>query len=102
MVIASANLIAVRPGDKILGGYIMIFLESPIGKALLGSFQRGTTVMNINYTDIMEMEITLPEKREQQQIVEEYQSELILYTESLVKAEKRFAKTKDIIYRKLF
>ena len=37
-IIASANLVVIRPKDKVLGEYIKIFLESPIGIAMIKSF----------------------------------------------------------------
>ncbi len=100
-VIASANLLVIRPGDKILGPYIYIFLESPVGRALLASFQRGTTLMNLNHTDLMELEIPLPEMAEQQELTAHYTAELKLYLATIGQAEERFQKNKQQIYHRL-
>jgi restriction endonuclease S subunit len=101
IVIASANIIVIRPNDRILSDYLKIFLESPVGIALVKSFQRGTTVVNINHTDIMEMEIPLLSMEEQKVLVEKYTREAELYKKTIAKAEKRFLEEKEKIYNKL-
>ena len=100
-IIASANLIVVRPKERVLGEYIKIFFESPIGLAIIKSFQRGTTIMNINHSDIMEMEIPIISIGEQKEIVNKYKNELNIYNKSVNEAESKWAKTKDNLYNKL-
>jgi restriction endonuclease S subunit len=100
-VIASANVIAIRPKDKDLGRYIQIFLESPIGMAMIKSFQRGTTIMNINHSDIMEMEIPIIPIHEQQEMIRQYDQELKLYKKVINEAETRWETTKHTLYNKL-
>ena len=102
MVIASANLIVIRPKDKLKGQFLKIFFESPVGLAMIKSFQRGTTVMNINYADIMEMEIPLFDTAKQEEIIEHYQKELTEYKEAIKKADSRWSTVKDNIYKQLF
>jgi type I restriction-modification system DNA methylase subunit len=101
IIIASANVIVIRPKDKILGEYIKIFFESPIGMAIIKSFQRGTTIMNINYSDIMEMEIPLLSMDEQKKMIENYNEELRIYKDAALKAENRWNDIKNSIYEKL-
>lgn len=100
-IIASANVIVIRPTDKIFGEYIKIFLESPIGMAMIKSFQRGTTVMNINHSDIMEMEIPIIPLREQQEMINEYKAEFNRYKGTIGEAERRWENTKQNLYNKL-
>lgn len=100
-VIASANLIVIRPNEKVKGEFIKIFFESPIGLAVIKSFQRGTTIMNINHADIMEMEIPLLPISKQQEIINQYQEELNRYKETIKKAENRWKIIKDNIYNEL-
>lgn len=71
-IIASANVIVIRPKEGMLGAYLKIFLDSPIGMAIIPSFQRGTVIMNINHLDIMEMEIPLFPLEKQQELVERH------------------------------
>ncbi|MEA4836493.1 MAG: restriction endonuclease subunit S [Anaeromusa sp.] len=101
IVIASANLIVIRPKEKIKGEFIKIFFESPVGLAIIKSFQRGTTIMNINYSDIMEMEIPLLPIGKQQDMIDQYNEELIIYKEAIKKAEARWSNIKDKIYNEL-
>ncbi len=100
-VIASANLIVIRPKDKVKGEFIKIFFESPVGLALIKSFQRGTTIMNINYADIMEMEIPLLPLNKQQAMIDQYYEELQKYQDAVRKAEVRWSNIKERIYNEL-
>lgn len=102
MIIASANIVVIRPRDEILGSYIKMFLESPVGTTLIKSFQRGTTIMNINHSDIMELEIPLLPVYQQRDMVAEYEKELQFYKESIKKAEDRWHKTRNRIYQRLY
>jgi len=101
LLIASANIITVRFKGDILSEYVKIFLESPVGTTLIRSFQRGSTVMNINPGDIGELEIPVPSLKRQRQIVGEYLSELDIYTEVINRAEKRWRDKKNQLYKKI-
>lgn len=101
IIIASANLIVIRPKEKVKGEFIKIFFESPLGLAMVKSFQRGTTIMNINHTDIMEMEIPLVPLSKQQEMIEQYYDELKTYKETVRKAVERWTKIKGNIYNEL-
>ncbi len=100
-IIASANLIVIRPKKKVTGEYIKIFLESPIGLAIIKSFQRGTTIMNINHSDIMEMEIPLTPMSAQREIINKYNDELAIYKSAISEAASRWAAIKNSLYNKL-
>lgn len=101
IVIASANVIVIRPNNRVLSDYLKIFLESPVGIALIKSFQRGTTIVNINHTDIMEMEIPLLSIEEQKELIAHYKAESILYQQAVSKAEERYLREKEKIYERL-
>jgi hypothetical protein len=100
-IIASANLIVIRPKEKLKSEYIKIFFESPIGLAIIKSFQRGTTVMNINHSDIMEMEIPLIPMPEQKEMINKYNIEFSEYKKTITEAETRWSKVKNSLYNKL-
>lgn len=102
MVIASANVIVIRPSEKILPEYLRIFLESPVGTAMVKSFQRGGAVMNINHNDIAEMDIPLLTTGEQQKLVDLYIDGVGSYKETVKKAEKRWVETKNKIYDSIY
>ena len=101
IVIASANVIVIRPNHRVLSDYLRIFFESPVGIALIKSFQRGTTVVNINHVDIAEMEIPLLSMEEQKELADKYAKEAALFRETVAKAEKRFQEEKEKIYNRL-
>jgi restriction endonuclease S subunit len=100
-IIASANLIVIRPKEKVKGEYIKIFFESPVGRAIIKSFQRGTTIMNINHADIMEMEISLLPLSKQQEMIDRYYEELKVYKENIRMVESRWSNIKENIYNEL-
>lgn len=102
MVIASANIIVIRPAQRILPEYLRIFLESPVGTAMVKSFQRGGVVMNINHNDIAEMDVPLISTELQQKIIEEYRMEFACYKERIRKAEDRWQQVKAQLYDKLY
>jgi len=97
-VIASANLIVIRAKQRVLGGFIKLFLESPTGQAMTSSFQRGTTILNFNFSDVMEMEIPLPPMEVQQQLVSRYKDEQQVYQKTITEAQRRWDDTKSTIY----
>lgn len=100
-IIASANLIVVRPKDRVKGEYIKLFFESPIGLAMIKSFQRGTTIMNINHSDIMEMEIPLLSIKDQQEMIDKYHEEWSIYKKTIGEAERRWSNIRNNLYNKL-
>ena len=100
-IIASANFLVIRPRGELIGDYIRIFLESPVGQAIIQSFQRGTTVMNINHADLMEMELPAISKPQQEEIINKYNQEQELYKTTIRKAETRWTQIKNSLYNKL-
>lgn len=99
IVIASSNIIVIRPGKEILGEYIKIFFDTPVGNMMIKSFQRGSTVMNINHTDIMEMEVPLLPLEKQEEMVSTYKKELKKYKQTMLEAAKKLEQTKNQIYK---
>lgn len=100
-IIASANLIVIRPSSRVLGGYMKIFFESLVGLSMIKSFQRGTSVMNINHSDIMEMEIPLISLEQQIKMVNQYSSEQKQYLQAVKEAEDRWQTIKHSLYEQL-
>ena len=103
MVIASSNLCVIRPKGRLLNGtYLKLFLESETGMKLIKSLQRGTTIVNINYQDICELEIPTPSLDEQLDIANEYLEGLEAYTKVIKEAEYAWSKIKHNVMKKLF
>ena len=100
-VIASANIMVIRFKEAVMSDYVKIFMESPLGRTMIKSFQRGSTVMNINPKDIGEMEVPIANLAEQKAIVAEYLHENKLYIETIKKAEQRWAIQQQEIFEKI-
>ena len=100
-VIASANIIVVRFKERINSDYVKIFLESPVGTTLIHSFQRGTTIMNLNPKDIGELGIPLLDYHVQDEIVNKYKKNYQAYKETVRSATKRWVEEKQSIYQRL-
>ncbi|WP_425058886.1 hypothetical protein SCACP_35340 [Sporomusa carbonis] len=98
IVIASANVIVARLSEKVLPLYLKIFLESPIGQMLVKSFQRGTTVMNINPNDLGELEIPLLPLEKQHQLAARFDEEYRRYRQELAEIEQRWERERLGIY----
>ena len=103
MVIASSNLCVIRPNSKLINGtYLKLFLESEAGMKIIKSLQRGTTIVNINYQDICELEVPVPPMDEQLEIANEYNAGLSLYKKTIAAAEEAWTMIKNSVKSKLF
>ncbi|MDO7907575.1 restriction endonuclease subunit S [Paenibacillus sp. JX-17] len=102
MVIVSANMIVIRFNEQVDSLYAKIFLESPAGMALIQSFQRGTTVMNLNPADVGEIEIPFLPLERQKAISEAYRKEKQLYSETVQAASRRWEGQREQIYSALY
>ncbi|WP_339178422.1 N-6 DNA methylase [Paenibacillus sp. FSL R5-0701] len=102
MVIASANMIVIRFREQVNSMYAKMFLESPVGLAFIQSFQRGTTVMNLNPADVGEIEIPLWPMERQLTMSQQYVEEKKLYMETLQAATQRWEQQKEQMYMALF
>lgn len=89
--IASSNVIVIRPDVRELKSlYLKIFLDSPIGVKIISQAQQGTTVMNLSYRDLNDIEIPLPTIERQEEVALQYEYELRCYQDAVVKAERRW------------
>lgn len=97
--IASSNLIVIRTNPKmLLPEYLKIFLDSPIGKKIISSMQQGTSAINLNYKDLVGMEVPMPTLAEQKKNVELYEAEYAYYKETIDKAQERWNDTLRRLY----
>lgn len=89
--IASSNVIVIRPDERSLKSlYLKIFLDSPIGGKVISQAQQGTTVMNLSYKDLNDIEVPLPTIEEQEEITLKYEYELRHFQETVAQAERRW------------
>lgn len=97
--IASSNLIVIRTNPKMLiPEYLKIFLDSPIGRKIISSMQQGTSAINLNYKDLVGMEVPMPTLAEQKKNVELYEAEYAFYKETVDKAQERWNDTLRRLY----
>lgn len=90
--IASSNVIVVRSNDENLSTtYLKLFFDSPLGRKMLVTRQQGTTVMNISYRELNNIEIPLPSIEEQKQITETYTREYKMYKKAMQEAQDRWS-----------
>jgi len=101
-VIASANIIVIRLKKGIDPNFLKMFMESPLGEMLVKSFQRGTTVMNINPNDVAELEIPMLAMEKQQELWQRYKGGLTSYREELKRLNHRWNTEKTTIYEGIF
>ena len=100
--IPSANINVIRPKDTLNGTYLKLFLESPVGTKMLKSLQRGTGVVNINFKDMSELEVPVLPLEAQESLVQEYNTGLNLYKETIAAAEEGWRGVQAEIQSKLY
>ncbi len=90
--IASSNVIVIRAIDESLSTtYLKLFFDSPLGRKMLITRQQGTSVMNISYKELNNIEIPLPSIEEQKQISDTYTREFEVYKKAIQEAETRWS-----------
>ena len=100
--ITSANINVIRPTGTLRGAYLKLFLDSPVGGKLLKSLQRGSTVVNLNYKDLTELEIPVPPIQVQDALIAEYNTGLSLYKQTLAAAEEAWQGVQNEILTKIY
>ena len=100
--ITSANINVIRPTGALRGAYLKLFLDSPVGGKLLKSLQRGSTVVNLNYKDLAELEIPVPPIPAQDALIAEYNAGLNLYKQTLAAAEEAWQSLQKNIQSKIY
>jgi len=99
----TSNKVAVFPEcEEFVIASAKIFLENPVGTALIQSFQRGTTVMNLNPSDIGAIELPLLPEDKQEEIINRYLKEKARYKETIWKATQRWQNVKEQLYSELY
>ncbi|ULL19577.1 restriction endonuclease subunit S [Paenibacillus sp. H1-7] len=101
-VIASANIIVIRFKASMISDFAKIFLESPVGITMIQSFQRGTTVMNLNPSDVGEIELPLLPHDEQINRVNRYNEEKERFKQTIREATDRWVQVKNKLYSELY
>lgn len=100
--ITSANINVIRPTGNLRGAYLKLFLDSPVGGKLLKSLQRGSTVVNLNYKDLNELEIPVPPVQVQDALIAEYNAGLTRYKQTLAAAEEAWQGVQNEILTKTY
>ncbi|MCI7069179.1 MAG: restriction endonuclease subunit S [Mollicutes bacterium] len=101
--IASSNINVVRTNPKVLlGTYLKLFLDSPAGAKMLKMLQRGETIVNINYQDILTLDVPTPSLEEQSSIIREYETGLEMYKKTIEAAEEAWKGIQGKIKKNLY
>ncbi|WP_300208319.1 restriction endonuclease subunit S [uncultured Streptococcus sp.] len=101
-VIASANITVLRPTGGVLGGYIKLFLESPLGQALLDEANTGKAVMNVSTQKLISIEIPKIPLVKQTYLVQRYEQGLNDYKRKIVRAQQEWQRVRDDVEKNLF
>lgn len=100
--IPSANIIVIRAKDMLRGMYLKLFFKSSVGMKMLQSLRRGSVVTNLNYRDIMGLEVPILPIAEQDALIQKYSAGLKEYKETISSAEKKWQSIKQDVQSKLF
>lgn len=72
--VASSMLTVIRPDrQRVLPGYLAWYLNSETAQGQLHALRSGATVLSISVSDLRELEIPLPNMKEQEIIAKVYQ-----------------------------
>lgn len=100
--IPSANIIVIRVKDMLRGMCLKLFFESSVGMKMLQSLRRGSVVTNLNYRDIMGLEVPVLPIAEQDALIQKYNAGLKEYKETTDSAERKWQSIKQDVQSKLF
>ena len=100
--IPSANIVVIRTRDVLRGTYLKLFLESSVGMKMLQSLRRGVVVTNLNYRDIMGLEVPVLSIAEQDALIQRYNTGLKEYKDAVGSAERKWQWIKQEVQSKLF
>ena len=101
-VIASAIITVLRHTGDVLGGYIKLFLESPLGQALLDEANTGKAVMNVSTQKLISIEIPKIPLVKQTYLVQRYEQGLNDYKRKIVRAQQEWQRVRDDVEKNLF
>ncbi len=101
--IASSNINIIRCDQDILRGeYLALFLKSKVGMKIISSLTRGATLININYTDLLDIEVPLPSLEKQDEVVARYNNGLAEYQKKVSEAQKEWNEIVETVYSNLY
>ena len=87
--LANINLLILRPDPKTVNPiYLYLLLNSPKGKSLLSSIEKGVTLKSISIKDLKNLPISITDFTTQQEIADKY----VLERQTLNQAKERFYK----------
>lgn len=102
MCIPSMNICVIRLRDMLRGAYLKLFLESPVGIKMLQNLQRGSVVVNINYRDLMDLEVPVLPIEDQDALIKKYDAGLKDYKETVRVAEEKWQLIRQEVQSSLF
>jgi hypothetical protein len=99
--IAAANLIVVRPSDRLASSLVFGFLANDATKRKLTQLQTGTTVSSLNVKAVSALKVRIPSVDEQADLVALATVSREAYSALTAAAETRRRITQDILLRAL-
>jgi hypothetical protein len=100
-IIATSNLIYIRPNKHYDSRYIKLFLESKIGRLILESITPQGIMLAINSKNLGDIEIPDIPYNKQITLIEKYNKGKDKYEKTISKAENAYMKLTDNIYKEM-
>jgi len=100
-IIATSNLIYIRPNKHYESRYIKLFLESKIGKLILESITPQGIILAIKPKKLGDIEIPDIPYNKQITLIEKYNKGKDKYEKAISKAENAYIKLMDSIYKEM-
>lgn len=75
--LANLNILVLRPDQtKIDSSYLYLLLNSPNGRSLISSIEKGTTLKSISIKELKELKLDILDITTQKMLVEQYNTEI--------------------------
>ncbi len=101
--VASSNFNIIRCDQECLRGeYLALFLKSKVGGKIISSLKRGQGLININYNDLLGIEVPVPPIEKQNEVVSKYIAGLKAYQEKISKAQEEWNEIIEAVNANLY
>lgn len=100
-VVASSNITVLRPTKVFRGYYIKLFLDSPIGQALLDEADHGKDVINLSTKDLLDISLPVIPIVKQDYLINNYLRGLSDYHRKLNRAKQEWQHIQNEIEKAL-
>ena len=95
------STLILRPYDAKNAKYLFYYLDSPIGRYLIESVQKGAFIPMISAKDLQEIEVLMLPEQEQEEMVYEYEQKNLYLEMEIAKIQKELENNRKKFYERM-